>query len=100
MPQVIWTPIAESDLDDILFYIAFADRNPATGERIYYEIRDRVVEHVEKRLPGHKHPDAPTGWLYLRHKRWLLFYQPIPDGIEVMRVIDAARDMPRSLRTR
>ena len=38
MPKVLWTPIAESDLDDILFYIAYVDRNPRTGERIYREI--------------------------------------------------------------
>jgi plasmid stabilization system protein ParE len=98
MKQVIWTPVAESDLDDILFYIAIVDRNPATGEKIYYEIRDRVFEHVQKSLPGHLHPDAPKGWLYLKHKRWLVFYQPLSDGIEVMRVIDAARDLPRRLR--
>ena len=59
----------------------------------------RVV-HAEKRLPGHMHPEVPTGWLYLRHKRWLIFYQPLPDGIEVMRVIDAVRDVPRRLRER
>jgi plasmid stabilization system protein ParE len=100
MPRVVWTPVAESDLDDILFYISFVDRSPATGERIYYEIRDRVLEHAQKRLPGHQHPQAPTGWLYTRHKRWLIFYQSLPDGIEVMRVIDAVRDLPRRLRER
>lgn len=39
MAPAIWTPIAESCLDDILFYIAFVDRRPATGERLYYEIQ-------------------------------------------------------------
>lgn len=67
MDRVIWTPVAESDLDDILFYIAVVDQNPATGERIYYEIRDKLHEHVQKSLPGHRHPDAPDGWLYVRH---------------------------------
>ena len=98
MSQAVWTPVAESDLDDILFYIAFIDRNPATGERIYYEIRDRAIEQAEKALPGHQHPNAPEGWRYLQHKRWLIFYQPHPEGIEVMRVVDAVRDLPRELR--
>jgi len=97
MAGVVWTPVAESDLDDILFYIAFVDRRPATGERIYYEIRDRVAEHAARQLPGQRHPDAPDGWLYLRYKRWLIFYQPHEDGIEIMRVIDAVRDLPRQL---
>jgi len=97
MSRVVWTPVAESDLDDILFYIAVIDGNPLTGERIYDEIRDRVAEHAEKMFPGRMHLSAPAGWLYLRHKRWLIFYQPHADGIEVMRVIDAVRDLPRHL---
>jgi len=48
MPGVVWTPVAESDLDGILFYISVVDRRPATGERIYYEIRDCVLEHAVK----------------------------------------------------
>ena len=98
MARAIWTPVAESDLDDILFYIAFIDRRPATGEWLYYEIRDRVAQYAEQELPGHAHPDAPAGWRYLKHKRWLIFFQSHPDGIEVMRVVDSVRDLPRHLR--
>lgn len=61
MACVVWTPVAESDLDDILFYISLLDRRPATGERIYYEIRDRVAEHAAKQLPGQRHPHARAG---------------------------------------
>ena len=28
MPGTVWTPVAESDLDDILFYISLVDRRP------------------------------------------------------------------------
>ena len=28
MAGVVWTPVAESDLDDVLFYISFVDRRP------------------------------------------------------------------------
>ena len=97
MPRAVWTPIAESELDDILFYISLVDRRPATGERIYYEVRDQVADHAAQELPGQRHPDAPEGWLYLRHKRWLIFYQPHPEGIEVLRVVDSVRDLPHQL---
>jgi len=50
MSRALWTPVAESDLDDILFYIACVDRRPLTGERLYYEIRDRVTEQAEQPL--------------------------------------------------
>lgn len=95
---VVWTPIAESDLDDRLYYVSVVDRRPETGERIYYEIRDRLHDHDTRKLPRHVHSHAPAGWLYFRHKRWLIFHQHHRDGIEVMRVIDAVRDLPRQFR--
>lgn len=97
MARAVWTPVAQSELDDILFYISLVDRRPATGERIYYEIRDRVDEHATQGHPGQRHPDAPESWLYLRYKRWLIFYQPHAEGIEVLRVVDSVRDLPSQL---
>ncbi len=55
MARVVWTPVAESDLDDILFYVAFIDRRPATGERLYHEIRDRVAQCAEEGQSGHSY---------------------------------------------
>ena len=97
MASVVWTPIAESDLEDILYYISVIARSPVTGEKIYCEIRDRVTELAEKRIQGQRHADALDGWLYVRHKRWLVFYQPLDDGIEVLRVVDGVRDLPLQL---
>lgn len=95
MGLAVWTPIAEEDLDDILYYIAVVDRNPETAERVFYEIRDCVQAIANGGFAGHTHPESPDGWRYVKHKRWLIFFQPHPDGIEVMRVIDAVRDLPR-----
>ncbi len=50
MSRAIWTPVAESDLGDVLFYIVFIDRRPATGERLYREIRDRVAKAPSKAI--------------------------------------------------
>lgn len=97
MASVVWTPVAEGDLDDILYYISIVDRNPATGERIYYELRDTIQHHATSGLPGQAHPSAPAGWLYTRYKRWMIFYQHREGVLEVMRVIDAVRDLPREL---
>jgi hypothetical protein len=58
MPHALWTPVAEADLDEILFYIAFVARRPTIGERIYSEIRDKGNEHVEKQLAS---AAAPSG---------------------------------------
>jgi plasmid stabilization system protein ParE len=98
MPRVLWTPVAESDLDDILFYVALVAGKPTTAHRLLKQIRGRLQDLANQRIPGHVHPNAPEGWFYLRHKRWLLFYRPLSGGIEVMRVIDATRDLPQHLR--
>ncbi len=99
MGQVLWTPVAETDLEDLLFYVAFVDRRPATGDRLYREILDRLAQCAKGILQGHVHHHAPPGWQYIKHKRWLIFFQPHDNGIEVMRIIDGVRDLPRQLRT-
>jgi plasmid stabilization system protein ParE len=94
MPRALWTPHAERELDDILFHISVRDRRPTTGEQVYSEIRQLCDEYAQHDAPRHVHPVAPPGWYYVRHKRWLIFYQLHPAGIEVMRVIDGSRDLP------
>ena len=32
--------------------------------------------------------------LYLKHKRWLIAYEPSDDGIIIQRIVDAVRDLP------
>lgn len=98
MSRAVWTPLAELEFEEILFFIRVEDGQPETARRIAEEIRDLVDRQAASRLPGHRHPVAPEQWLYVRHKRWLVFYQPHPEGIEVMRVVDAVRDLPWLLR--
>jgi plasmid stabilization system protein ParE len=98
MSRAIWTPIAESELDEILYYIAIPDGRPEIGEQNYYAIRDLADEYSHADAPRFKHPASPQDWFYFRHKRWLIFYRQHADGIEVMRVIDGSRDLPRQLK--
>ena len=56
MSTVIWTPLAESELDEVLFYIAFQDRRPKTGEKIYAEICHAISKQAAYPLMGHIHP--------------------------------------------
>jgi plasmid stabilization system protein ParE len=98
MSRALWTPQAAAELGDILYYIAFKDRRPLTGEKLYYEIRQLADEYARPDAARHSHPLAPAGWYYFLHKRWLIYYQLHEDGIEVMRVIDGIRDLPPLLR--
>jgi plasmid stabilization system protein ParE len=97
MRRALWTPIAERELDEILFYISVRDRRPATGQRIYYEIREMADSYTQPDAVRNVYPNTPPSWFYFLHKRWLIFYRLHADGIEVMRVVDGSRDLPSVL---
>jgi plasmid stabilization system protein ParE len=94
MPRALWTPTAEHELEEIVYFIAVKDGRPSTADRIAREIRDRADDCASDPQLGHRHPEFPEGWYYFLHKRWLVLYQPHKEGIEVLRVVDAARNLP------
>ncbi len=94
MGRALWTPLAEHELEEILFYIRVTDGRPETARRIGQEIIDVADRLSSDRLAGHVHPAAPDNWLYVRYKRWIIFYQPHAADVEVVRIIDATRDLP------
>jgi toxin ParE1/3/4 len=98
MAQVVWTPVAERELEDILFYIRVTDGRPQTARRIAEALCFELEDLVSQPSAGLRHAEAPDDWQYVKFKRWLIFYRVIPDGIEVMRVVDAVRDLPALLR--
>jgi plasmid stabilization system protein ParE len=98
MANAVWTPLAESELEEILYYIRIVDGRPEISRRIGEELRDCVERIVTEATATHQHPHAPETWYYIRFKRWLIFYQKLSDGIEVMRVVDASRDLPSALK--
>lgn len=97
MPIADWAPKAESDLEEILYYIRVTSSRPLTAQRIGEEIVAAAEEQAALPTSGSRHRAAPPEWRYFRHKRWLVFFQPRTQGIEIMRVVDGARDLPRAL---
>ena len=97
MPSAVWAPKAENDLEGILHYFRVTDGHPLTAQRIGRGIVDVADQQASLASSGLMHLAAPAEWRYVRHKRWLIFYQPHADGIEIMRVVDGVRDLPRAL---
>jgi plasmid stabilization system protein ParE len=100
MPIAVWSPKAEYDLEEILISIRVASEMPLTARRIGEEIVEAVNDQANSPNDGARYFAAPSDWRYFRHKRWLIFFQPHALGIEVMRVVDGARDLPRALAER
>lgn len=98
MSQAEWTPQAETDLEEIVYYIAVQDGRPQTAAKNAHEIRDKCEHYAKHTEIGTKRDDLALGLYCFRHKRWLIFYEPLETGIRVLHVVDGSRDYPRLFR--
>ncbi len=91
--SVIWRPIAEADLDNIIGYIA--QDSPANAKKFGKELRDKTKQLAV--LPGSGRPGLPS-WLreLVAHKNYIIFYRVLDESriVEILRVKHAAQQMP------
>jgi toxin ParE1/3/4 len=95
MPRLIRTPAAEEDLLEIAFYIAVEQNRPQTAERVIEDLIANCGEYAVSPSIGAAAKTLGKDYRLFHFKRWVVIYRPIDDGIEVMRIIDGARDYPR-----
>jgi plasmid stabilization system protein ParE len=99
MSQVSWSPIAESDVEEIYRWIARRDGRRRTAKKIVHELRQRCDGLGEIFASGSKigtdYPNLGEGYRIFTHQRWVIVFRPATDGIEIMRVLDGSRDYPR-----
>ena len=99
-PRILWTPIAEEDLEEILTFIAVDGGRPETARRIGEDLRAAIDRHFRRLMPGQRHAALPDSWRYLQFKRWLIAYESTTEGAVIHRVVDATRDLPKQFRQR
>ena len=91
MSRVFKRPLAEADLDEIWWYIA--QDNPEAADRLL----DRIEEQCRAlaRFPemGINREELMPGLRSLPIGSYLVFYLPIEDGIEIVRVLPGMRDI-------
>jgi plasmid stabilization system protein ParE len=99
MSQTSWSSTAESDVEDIYDWIARQDRRRSTAKKVVRELRDRCDALAEimasGSLIGTASPQLGHEYRVFTHKRWVIVFRALGDGIEVMRVLDGNRDFPR-----
>jgi toxin ParE1/3/4 len=100
--RVVRTPEAKADLIDV--YVFIGQRSLDAANRSL-RAADTTFERLAAR-PG-VNPTYETGYPAYpvvrvatvdRFKKYLIFYRPIDDGIEVLRVVHGARDLGRLFR--
>jgi toxin ParE1/3/4 len=89
MPDIRRTAQAEEDLIDLWLYIA--QDNPSAADRLLDEIEDKFVLLAAHPRLGPARPDIAPECRYFPVGRYLILYRLIPDGIEVIRVVQGSR---------
>ena len=96
MPAIKRTARAEEDLIDIWLYIAHDDVRAA--ERLLDDIEEKFLLLAAQPSLGPARPDIAPGLRYLPVRRYLILYREITGGIEIVRVVHGARDVPALMR--
>jgi toxin ParE1/3/4 len=92
MPVVLRTSRANLDLIEAAFRIA--GENPTAADRWLDTIDEKC--QLLARMPGlgRKRPDLSPDLHSLPVGHYVIFYRPAADGIQVIRVLHGARDIP------
>lgn len=91
MAKVLRKPQAESDLIEIWSYIALD--NLEAADRLLDVIDDKALTLAESPLIGRERKELLPGIRSFAIGNYVLFYQQIENGIEIIRVLHGARDV-------
>ncbi|MGH9855408.1 MAG: type II toxin-antitoxin system RelE/ParE family toxin [Blastocatellia bacterium] len=91
MRQVKLSNQAYGDLDAIWDYIA--PRNFEAAEKLIGEITEKFALLSQHPLIGRRKDDLIIDLRSFAVRDYLIFYQPIEDGIEVIRILHSSRDI-------
>jgi toxin ParE1/3/4 len=92
MASVVFAPAAEADLELIHDYIAA--ENPAAAAALVTRLEDLAARLADALGMGRARPDLLPTLRSFPFGTYLLFYRPSDKGIEVVRVLHGARDIP------
>jgi toxin ParE1/3/4 len=94
MPEILRRPEAEADLDEIWSYIAQDNPdNPDNPDRFIDFIEERSRLLAENPLMGRSRHEFAPGLRSFPAGNCIIFYAPIANGIEIVRVVSGFRDM-------
>jgi toxin ParE1/3/4 len=91
MSRLVFTLLAEADLNAILDYIA--EHRPLTAVAVVARIREKCELLASQPFMGQRRPEFPDAYRSFPVERWVIFYRVAGDTLEVHRIIDCARDI-------
>lgn len=89
--MLILSELARSDLKGILQYVSQNDVNAA--QRLIRELSNKFDLLEANSALGRSRDEFLINLRSFPHKKYVIFYFPIENGVEIFRVIDARRDI-------
>jgi toxin ParE1/3/4 len=94
MATARWTPTAKRELDDIHDYIGVERQSPLAAANLVVEIYVTANLYATQPEMGESREDLGQDLRIFSVKAYIVVYRALPDGIEVLRVVDGRRDYP------
>ena len=91
MPRVTRRPLAEADILEIWDYIA--DDSLAAADRWVDRVDEQFRMLAAQPMMGRAREELAPGVRSFPFGRYVVFYMPLNDGIDVVRVLHGARDI-------
>ena len=91
MTRILRREAAKSDLKEIWKYIALDSTERANG--FLRTLNDKMEAKAKNPLMGRERDEVMPGLRSFPFGRYVIFYQPLQDGIDVVRVLHGARDL-------
>jgi len=87
-----WTSRGRRSLDGVATYIAVEGGRPKSADKLVDAIYAKAESYGRQPTMGALHEDLPENFRYFVHKRYVIVYETLTDGILVHVVVDSARD--------
>jgi plasmid stabilization system protein ParE len=95
MAQALRTAAAERDLENIGYQIAAESGRPATARKMLAELQQRcdgIAKRSHMSVEGIATPEIGAGVRLVAHRRWVILFRYVTDGITVLRIADGSQD--------
>lgn len=91
MFRILKSPAADNDLHEIWWYIA--QDNPDNADKLLDEIAETSSKLAQFKNMGRSRDELHRGLRSFPVGRYVIFYMPITDGIEIVRVLHGMMDI-------
>lgn len=95
MSRIEYSPLAKVDILQIGQYIAKESQNRATAYRFLDKLDERLKILARHPHGGYERPDLGDTVRSFPIGQYIIFYRPMKDGIQLIRLLHGSRDIPK-----